>query len=186
MILSLLQGYVASSTPRGVFVRFLGRLTGMAPISQLSDSFVSDPAGLFTQGQSVRARVVEINENLGRFTLTTKQSLCFSPDATYLESYFASEQKVRTHPHLDDFKRSLVKLFGKFFLLQFVPVFVLRLPSSLGTIRRALEGLILSRGDRLVEDWYPVKQKLSQNESKHCAGRYEKNLQFTKAGAYYC
>jgi ribosomal protein S1 len=85
---------VASSTPKGVFVRFLGRLTGMATVSQLSDSFVSDPAGLFTQGQSVRARVVEINENLGRFTLTTKQSQCFSPDATYLKSFFAAEQKV--------------------------------------------------------------------------------------------
>lgn len=86
---------MASSTPKGVFVRFLGRLTGMATVSQLSDSFVSDPAGLFTQGQSVRAKVVEINEDLGRFTLTTKQSQCFSLDATYLKSFFAAEQKVR-------------------------------------------------------------------------------------------
>ena len=54
---ALLHGFVASATPDAVFVRFLGHVTGRAGLSQLSDTFVSDPRRCFREGQSVRAQV---------------------------------------------------------------------------------------------------------------------------------
>ena len=52
-----MHGFVASATPDAVFVRFLGHVTGRAGLSQLSDTFVSDPRRCFREGQSVRAQV---------------------------------------------------------------------------------------------------------------------------------
>jgi len=58
-------GYVASATANaGVFVRFLGRLTGLAPPSQLTDVPVAggiDPEEMFALGQTVLARVVSVD-----------------------------------------------------------------------------------------------------------------------------
>eukprot|EP00887_Chlorella_sp_A99_P001742 scaffold19.g1742.t1 len=71
-----LQGYVASVTSDAVFVRFLGGLTGRAGLAQLSDTFVSDPHLHFSEGQSVRAQVAQVDHACQRFSLTLKQSLC--------------------------------------------------------------------------------------------------------------
>ena len=58
-------GYVASATQNaGVFVRFLGRLTGLAPPSQLvpgARGGDADPEECFAPGQSVRARVTAVD-----------------------------------------------------------------------------------------------------------------------------
>ena len=58
-------GYVASATANaGVFVRFLGRLTGLAPPSQLTDVPQAggvDPEEMFALGQTVLARVVSVD-----------------------------------------------------------------------------------------------------------------------------
>jgi rRNA biogenesis protein RRP5 len=48
----------------GVFVRFLGRLTGLAPPSTLSDTQTAggcDPEEMFALGQTVLARVVAVD-----------------------------------------------------------------------------------------------------------------------------
>ena len=58
-------GYVASATANaGVFVRFLARLTGLAPPSQLTDVPVAggtDPEEAFALGQTVLARVISVD-----------------------------------------------------------------------------------------------------------------------------
>ena len=48
----LLFGYCASITRIGVFVRYGGTLTALAPRANLSDKFVADPSEFFTKGTS--------------------------------------------------------------------------------------------------------------------------------------
>lgn len=69
-------GYVASVTDAGCFVRFLGRLTGLAPVPQLADTFVTDPKQHFAPGQSVRAAVLDVDEGRQRVMLSLKPSAC--------------------------------------------------------------------------------------------------------------
>ena len=46
----LVAGYVVSVRDFGVFVRFCGGLTALAPKALLSDSFTEDPSSLFAEG----------------------------------------------------------------------------------------------------------------------------------------
>lgn len=57
---SLLPGYVASVSGDAVFVRFLAGRTGRAGITQLGDGFVSAPRQHYSEGQSVRAQVLQV------------------------------------------------------------------------------------------------------------------------------
>ncbi|KAK3232629.1 hypothetical protein CYMTET_57026 [Cymbomonas tetramitiformis] len=77
-------GFVASVTDGGCFVRFLGRLTGLAPIQHLADAFVSDPRQHFTAGQSVRAQVVETDAARNRCVLSLRPSACGTSDDSLL------------------------------------------------------------------------------------------------------
>ncbi|MCO5547404.1 hypothetical protein L7F22_000852 [Adiantum nelumboides] len=90
----VIPGYIASITDRGCFVRFLGGLTGLASLPQLLDGFVHDPFKHFAVGQSVRAKVLEVNLMSGRFNLSLKQSHCYSTDTTFLKGYFVEEEKI--------------------------------------------------------------------------------------------
>jgi hypothetical protein len=67
----LASGFVASVTADAVFVRFLGGLTGRAGLGGLADTFVSDARRHFSEGQSVRAQVVQVRARSRR-----KASLC--------------------------------------------------------------------------------------------------------------
>ena len=62
----------------------------LAGLAQLADNFVSDPARSFTLGQSVRASVVTVDTERGRFSLALKHSLTNSGDGLDAESLFAS------------------------------------------------------------------------------------------------
>ncbi|KAI5068389.1 hypothetical protein GOP47_0016734 [Adiantum capillus-veneris] len=90
----VISGYIASITDRGCFVRFLGGLTGLASLPQLLDGFVHSPFKHFAVGQSVRAKVLEVNLLAGRFNLSLKQSHCYSTDTTFLKGYFLEEEKI--------------------------------------------------------------------------------------------
>eukprot|EP00850_Spirogloea_muscicola_P013563 SM000092S24531 [mRNA] locus=s92:547777:562774:- [translate_table: standard] len=91
---SLLQGFIASITPRGCFVRYLNRLSGLAPVSQLSDVFVGNPADYFNVGHSVRSQILEVDLEKERFTVSLKQSVCASSDTNLLFGYFLEEEKI--------------------------------------------------------------------------------------------
>eukprot|EP00250_Pteridium_aquilinum_P021384 c25103_g1_i1 orf=322-6036(-) len=90
----VIPGYIASITGKGCFVRFLGGLTGLASLPQLLDGFVHDPFQHFSIGQSVRAQVLEVNLVSGRFTVSLKQSQCYSTDTSFLQGYFLEEEKI--------------------------------------------------------------------------------------------
>ncbi|GLI68751.1 hypothetical protein VaNZ11_013243 [Volvox africanus] len=93
---AVLPGYVALIRPDAVYVRFLARLQGRAGLPQLSDVFVSDPAQIYTEGQSVRCQVATCDPDRQRFTLLLKPSVTASTDAAYLLGYFREMQQLQT------------------------------------------------------------------------------------------
>lgn len=68
--------------------RFLGALTARVGLIQLSDGHVSDPAAVYSPGQTIRAKVVGVDAASGHVSAELKQSTCASAHAEYLASYF--------------------------------------------------------------------------------------------------
>ncbi|KAL0900332.1 hypothetical protein Bca101_084293 [Brassica carinata] len=56
------------------------------PRADLSESFFV--------GQSVRANIVDINQEKSRITLSLKQSSCASVDASFIQEYFLTDEKI--------------------------------------------------------------------------------------------
>ncbi|XP_068113609.1 protein RRP5 homolog isoform X2 [Hyperolius riggenbachi] len=81
----LLTGYIKNIMPYGVFVEFLYGLVGLAPKSDLSDKFVTQISDHFAVGQTVVAKVTNIDEQKKRFLVTLKMSEC-APDNCAAES----------------------------------------------------------------------------------------------------
>ncbi|KAL6563943.1 hypothetical protein OROHE_005183 [Orobanche hederae] len=98
---SVVHGYVCNIIETGCFVRFIGRLTGFAPKSKASDDRRSDLSEVFYVGQSVRRNIVDISTEMGRITLSLKQSLCSSTDASFIQGYFLLEEKIAKLQVLD-------------------------------------------------------------------------------------
>ena len=73
---ALLAGYVSSLQPYGVFVKFAGGFSALAPKAMLSDAIVEDvqKSGLFTVGQSVWAVVQSVDAEAKRVVLNLKPS----------------------------------------------------------------------------------------------------------------
>lgn len=91
---SVVHGFVCNIIETGCFVRFLGRLTGFAPKSKATDDWRVDLSKVFNIGQSVRSNILEVNNETGRMTLSLKQSICPSTDASFIEEYFILEEKI--------------------------------------------------------------------------------------------
>ncbi|KAH9327355.1 hypothetical protein KI387_007533 [Taxus chinensis] len=91
---SVLQGYICNIIENGVFVRFLGRLTGFVPKHQVLDRFNEDLLKHFYIGQSVRSQILKVNEETGKIRLSLKQSACFSTDASLIQGYFVEEDMI--------------------------------------------------------------------------------------------
>jgi rRNA biogenesis protein RRP5 len=49
---------------------------------------------LVSVGQSVCAQVLKVKEDVDKFSLSLKQSVCFSTDASLVEGYFVEEEKL--------------------------------------------------------------------------------------------
>lgn len=52
-----LVGYVSKIQPYGMFIRFVGGESALAPKAMLADHFVEDPSTLFHEGDSARCVV---------------------------------------------------------------------------------------------------------------------------------
>ncbi|KAH6781199.1 RIBOSOMAL RNA PROCESSING 5 [Perilla frutescens var. hirtella] len=98
---SVVHGYVCNIIDTGCFVRFIGRLTGFAPKSKATDDRRSDLSEVFYVGQSVRSNIVDVTSDTGRITLSLKQSLCSSTDASFIQEYFLLEEKISELQVLD-------------------------------------------------------------------------------------
>ncbi|CAB1344590.1 unnamed protein product, partial [Coregonus sp. 'balchen'] len=69
-----LIGWVKNIMPYGVFVEFPYGLVGLAPKAAMSDKFVSDTAAHFLLGQTVVAKVTNLDEEKPRFLVSLKVS----------------------------------------------------------------------------------------------------------------
>ncbi|KAK3019414.1 hypothetical protein RJ639_004664 [Escallonia herrerae] len=98
---SVLHGYVCNLIETGCFVRFIGRLTGFAPKNKATDDRKADLSEVFYTGQSVRCNVLDVSSETDRITLSLKQSLCSSMDASFIQEYFLLEEKIAKLQLLD-------------------------------------------------------------------------------------
>ncbi|KAF9664808.1 hypothetical protein SADUNF_Sadunf16G0056600 [Salix dunnii] len=119
---SIVHGYICNLIETGCFVRFLGNLTAFSPRSKAMDDQRSQLSEAFYVGQSVRSNIIDVGELSGtkisqivvngvffylfiygcfqvnnetsRITVSLKQSCCSSTDASFLQEYFLSENKI--------------------------------------------------------------------------------------------
>ncbi|XP_063291098.1 protein RRP5 homolog [Pelobates fuscus] len=97
----ILTGFVNTIMSYGVFVAFPYGLVGLAPRAALCDQFVTEIGDHFAEGQTVTAKVTEINEAKKRFLLTLKMSDC-APDDCSAESFARLSQCLQEHQLLRD------------------------------------------------------------------------------------
>ncbi|KAL3625500.1 hypothetical protein CASFOL_030954 [Castilleja foliolosa] len=98
---TVIHGYICNIIETGCFVRFIGHLTGFSPKSKAIDDRSLDLSEVFYVGQSVRSNIVDVNTGTGRITLSLKQSLCCSTDASFIQEYFLLEEKIANLQVLD-------------------------------------------------------------------------------------
>lgn len=67
----LITGNVSSIRPFGIFVDFNG-LSGLLHLKEITQKYVSDIQGLFQEGESITAVVLDVDESRHRISLSTK------------------------------------------------------------------------------------------------------------------
>ncbi|XP_025322864.3 protein RRP5 homolog isoform X1 [Canis lupus dingo] len=72
----LLIGFVKSIKDYGVFVQFPSGLSGLAPKAIMSDKFVTSTSDHFVEGQTVVAKVTNVDEEKQRMLLSLRLSDC--------------------------------------------------------------------------------------------------------------
>ena len=101
-----LEGIVTNVANFGAFVDVGVHQDGLVHISQLADRFVDDPKKIVKVGQVVKVRVLEVNEQLKRISLSMKSPDGVKSDRTPQKPSSHREQKPAT---LNDLKAK----FGK-------------------------------------------------------------------------
>ncbi|XP_042340555.1 protein RRP5 homolog isoform X2 [Plectropomus leopardus] len=75
-----LIGWIKNIMSYGVFVEFPYGLVGLAPKSAMANKFIRDPAAAFQPGQTVIAKVTNLDVEKRRFLVTLKISEVISPE----------------------------------------------------------------------------------------------------------
>ncbi|WOL03965.1 rRNA biogenesis protein RRP5 [Canna indica] len=111
--LTVVYGYICNIIESGCFIRFLGRLTGFSPKHMATDETIDNILDAFYVGQTVRSYILNVNSESGRIKLSLKQSLCSSPDVSFIRGYFLLEEKIVAMQNSDvkDFDLSWAKNF---------------------------------------------------------------------------
>jgi uncharacterized protein len=110
-----LEGVVTNVTNFGAFVDIGVHQDGLVHVSQVSDRYVDDPKKVVRVGQIVKVRVLEVNEQLKRISLTMKSPAGSHPKKDRpRHGKKKPQQKHRPepeHPHytLDDLKAKFNK-----------------------------------------------------------------------------
>ncbi|MBD1943590.1 RNA-binding transcriptional accessory protein [Coleofasciculus sp. FACHB-712] len=96
-----LEGIVTNVANFGAFVDIGVHQDGLVHISQLSDRFVDDPKQIVKVGQVVKVRVLEVNEQLKRISLSMKSAGEVSGGSSVKKTSDRMQQKS---PTLNDLK----------------------------------------------------------------------------------
>ncbi|CAG9462427.1 unnamed protein product [Pedinophyceae sp. YPF-701] len=101
---AVFPGYVHNATDDACYVRFLGRLTGRAVVSQCGDvsSPVAKASDAFRAHQSVICSVGRVEADRGRLAITLRPGLTRSSDATLLRSFYEDQDVVARLRHQHD------------------------------------------------------------------------------------
>ncbi|CAK8990352.1 rRNA biogenesis protein RRP5 (AtRrp5) (Ribosomal RNA-processing protein 5), partial [Durusdinium trenchii] len=92
---TMVFGYVQNANKLGVFVSFLGGLTGLAPLAEIHDDFVRDGKAHYAIGQTVCAKVLEVDEARSRVILSLKASavdVAAAFQVCFVQSYMDEEK----------------------------------------------------------------------------------------------
>ncbi|XP_047065706.1 rRNA biogenesis protein RRP5 [Lolium rigidum] len=91
---AVVHGYICNIIEAGCFVRFLGPLTGFSPKDKAVDRPIEKLSDAFCVGQSVRSHVLNVNADSARVKLSLQQSMCSSPDCSFIQGYFLLDKKI--------------------------------------------------------------------------------------------
>ncbi|XP_047264349.1 rRNA biogenesis protein RRP5-like [Capsicum annuum] len=91
IIYCFIPGYICNIIESGIFIRYLGRLTGFSPRNRATDDRRSSLSEVYQIGQSVRTNVVDVSSETSRITVSLKQYFCSSTDASFIQEYFLVE-----------------------------------------------------------------------------------------------
>jgi uncharacterized protein len=101
-----LEGIVTNVANFGAFVDIGVHQDGLVHISQLADRFIDDPKKIVKVGQVVKVRVLEVNEQLKRISLSMRSADKVDGDRTPQKPSSRKEQKP---PTLNDLKAKFSK-----------------------------------------------------------------------------
>ena len=89
-------GYIHKVETYGVFVRFRGSLSALAPRPNIADRFISTTANLFNVGDSVRCVVQRVDLSTERDFITLKPSIVTpsSGDLNYLRLFLREKYRI--------------------------------------------------------------------------------------------
>jgi uncharacterized protein len=103
-----LEGIVTNVANFGAFVDIGVHQDGLVHISQLADRFVDDPKQIVKVGQVVKVRVLEVNEQLKRISLSMKSAGEVSGASSVKK---ASDRTQQKSPTLSDLKTKFGRKF---------------------------------------------------------------------------
>ncbi|MBD3315464.1 MAG: S1 RNA-binding domain-containing protein [Chitinivibrionales bacterium] len=106
-----LEGTVTNVTNFGAFVDIGVHQDGLVHISQLADRFVSDPRQVVKVGQVVKVRVLEVDRELKRISLSMKAEIGEAPHQTRKKG---AQQDKRREPRKKKPQASVQDLARKF------------------------------------------------------------------------
>ncbi|PVU93859.1 hypothetical protein BB561_002990 [Smittium simulii] len=100
-------GFISQITKFGVFVKFFGGYSGLASINSISDHYVSSAELEFQDGQTVLAKIVAIDTQTNKVSLSLKPSLVefdqatanykdwdVEPNQIFVSQLFNTEKKI--------------------------------------------------------------------------------------------
>ncbi len=105
-----LEGVVTNVTNFGAFVDVGVHQDGLVHVSQIADRFVKDPTSVVHVGEVVKVRVLEVNPQLKRISLTMKRGERGGDKHVHHEKHKHSGKKPKTVEKpakftIDDLKR---------------------------------------------------------------------------------
>ncbi|GMH16571.1 hypothetical protein Nepgr_018412 [Nepenthes gracilis] len=109
---AMFTGKVRSIQPFGAFVDFGAFTDGLVHVSRLSDSFVKDVGSVVSIGQEVKVRLVEVNIETGRISLSMRENGDSSKPQQRKEAVSGSEKArpgrstSKSTPNKDQAKKS--------------------------------------------------------------------------------
>ncbi|GAB4839057.1 hypothetical protein Ancab_028586 [Ancistrocladus abbreviatus] len=113
---AMFTGKVRSIQPFGAFVDFGAFTDGLVHVSRLSDSFVKDVSNVVSVGQEVKVKLVEVNTETGRISLSMRENDDKSKPQQRKEAVASSEKgrPPRRNPSRANQKKDEAKKSSKF------------------------------------------------------------------------